>query len=275
MSGEPVAVDNSAHASGAPQGTNGVGHESDIDSAHDGVPAPARVEAEKLSPGGASSAQTDGMDVDEVSHAPPPPPPPPQTFDGVGPSDAIAATDDAQPGGASSSAREGEPAGDASLGEGGAAVAGLSGGAGEGMALGMVEEVPEELSGVASAVGEAQRRLAEAARRLQEEARAGGPQKKESVAQAVATVRTILRNVMQHPGEHKFRTVKKTNKVFKNAVAQFPAAIELLRVAGFREKDEGQGGGLGDAGEGQVLHCRAPDPALLWLACSTLDQLSC
>lgn len=265
MSVDPAVLVKGEHAShsGAPPGARRAGHEceSTCACAHAGTENQAGGETE----------QTDAMDVDHKSQAPPPPP---EACDAPAASDANAATDNAQArgdGSSSGSSREGTAVG-ASGNEAGLSVgSGVGEGAG---ALGMEDVVPEELSGIASAVGEAQRRLAEAAQRLQQEALAGGAQK-EGVAQAVATVRTILRNVMQHPGEHKFRTVKKTNRVFRTSVAHFPAAVELLRVAGFREKEsEGHGGGLGDGGEGEVLHCKTPDPALLWLACSTLDQLS-
>jgi thioredoxin len=66
--------------------------------------------------------------------------------------------------------------------------------------------------------------------RLDDLAKDAGVLKAEEAAQ---TIRSLLINVIQNPYEAKYRTVNLSNKVLANKVAQFPAAVAILKTCGF------------------------------------------
>ncbi|XP_050381147.1 uncharacterized protein LOC126798275 [Argentina anserina] len=87
--------------------------------------------------------------------------------------------------------------------------------------------------------------------------------------QAVAVLQTlfkIIRNVLEHPGESKYRRLRKANPMIQKNVANYKAAMEFLFLIGFNENvvDE-----IGRAETYLVL--KRDDPGLLWLAKSSLE----
>ncbi|XP_064998090.1 uncharacterized protein LOC135581728 [Musa acuminata AAA Group] len=88
--------------------------------------------------------------------------------------------------------------------------------------------------------------------------------------QATSVLQTlfrIIRNVIEHPDEVKFRRLRKANPQFQRNVANYKAAMEVLTLVGFCEdviSDE-----IGRAETFLVL--KRNDPGLLWLAKSSLE----
>ncbi|KAJ3707434.1 hypothetical protein LUZ61_011139 [Rhynchospora tenuis] len=81
------------------------------------------------------------------------------------------------------------------------------------------------------------------------------------------TLSKIIRNVIEHPNEVKFRKLRKANPQFQRNVANYTAAMEVLKMVGFSEDviaDE-----FGRAETYIVL--KRNDPGLLWLAKSSLE----
>ncbi|KAJ1702477.1 hypothetical protein LUZ63_002256 [Rhynchospora breviuscula] len=81
------------------------------------------------------------------------------------------------------------------------------------------------------------------------------------------TLCKIIRNVIEHPNEGKFRKLRKANPQFQRNVANYTAAMEVLKMVGFSEDviaDE-----FGRAETYMVL--KRNDPGLLWLAKSSLE----
>ncbi|XP_043688698.1 uncharacterized protein LOC122639793 isoform X2 [Telopea speciosissima] len=89
--------------------------------------------------------------------------------------------------------------------------------------------------------------------------------------QATSVLQTlfkIIRNVIEHPDEMKFRRLRKANPLFQRNVANYKAAMEVLFLVGFIEdvvSDE-----VGRAETFVVL--KRNDPGLLWLAKSSLEM---
>ncbi|XP_010270073.1 PREDICTED: uncharacterized protein LOC104606522 [Nelumbo nucifera] len=82
------------------------------------------------------------------------------------------------------------------------------------------------------------------------------------------TLCKIVRNVIEHPDEIKFRRLRKANPMFQRNVANYKAAMEVLFLVGFNEdvlSDE-----VGRVETYMVL--KRNDPALLWLAKSSLEM---
>ncbi|XVF71820.1 hypothetical protein PTKIN_Ptkin12aG0070200 [Pterospermum kingtungense] len=81
------------------------------------------------------------------------------------------------------------------------------------------------------------------------------------------TLFKIIRNVIEHPDEMKFRRLRKANPIIQRNVANYKAAMEILLLIGFSEDiilDE-----IGRAETYLVL--KRNDPGLLWLAKSSLE----
>lgn len=81
------------------------------------------------------------------------------------------------------------------------------------------------------------------------------------------TLFKIIRNVIEHPNEMKFKRLRKANPAFQRNVASYKAAMEVLFLIGFNEdvvSDE-----IGKAETYLVL--KRNDPGLLWLAKSSLE----
>ncbi|PKA51352.1 hypothetical protein AXF42_Ash002717 [Apostasia shenzhenica] len=93
------------------------------------------------------------------------------------------------------------------------------------------------------------------------------PQTSSSVLQ---TLSKIIRNIIEQPNELKFRRIRKANPQFQRNVANYKAAMEVLRTIGFYEDTV-----MDEVGEAETfLVLRRNDPGLLWLAKSSLENLS-
>jgi hypothetical protein len=69
----------------------------------------------------------------------------------------------------------------------------------------------------------------------------------------------VLANIAAHPHEPRFQRLRLDNVTFWRKAGRFPAALELLVLAGFeRRRQEG----------GEVLAYTRGDPGLLWLVLS-------
>ncbi|XP_039030065.1 uncharacterized protein LOC120164388 isoform X2 [Hibiscus syriacus] len=76
------------------------------------------------------------------------------------------------------------------------------------------------------------------------------------------TLFKIIRNVIEHPDEMKFRRLRKANPIIQRNIANYKAAMEILLLIGFSEDvilDE------------TYLVLKRNDPGLLWLAKSSLE----
>eukprot|EP01018_Ginkgo_biloba_P012115 Gb_25986 [translate_table: standard] len=104
-------------------------------------------------------------------------------------------------------------------------------------------------------------RLQQAIERLKHEA---APVETTSVIQ---TLFTILRNVLDHPNEAKFKRLRKANPTFQRRIAKYEAALEVLFAVGFSEDIASDEIGMGEA----YLVLKRNDPGLLWLARSSLE----
>ncbi|XP_020082790.1 uncharacterized protein LOC109706396 [Ananas comosus] len=81
------------------------------------------------------------------------------------------------------------------------------------------------------------------------------------------TLFKIIRNVIEHPNEVKFRRLRKANPQFQRNVANYRAAIEILNMVGFSEDVI-----LDEVGRAETyLVLKRNDPGLLWLAKSSLE----
>lgn len=56
-----------------------------------------------------------------------------------------------------------------------------------------------------------------------------------SFVRALSTISTMLSNVLEHPTEERFRTVRRQNATFHNRVGMYPSAAPLLRSLGFED----------------------------------------
>ncbi|KAK4276407.1 hypothetical protein QN277_019355 [Acacia crassicarpa] len=87
-------------------------------------------------------------------------------------------------------------------------------------------------------------------------------------ASVLQTLLIIIRNVIEHPVEMKYKKLRKANPVIERNVVNNKAALEILFLVGFKEDvmfDE-----LGKAESYLVL--KRNDPGLLWLAKSSLES---
>lgn len=86
-------------------------------------------------------------------------------------------------------------------------------------------------------------------------------------AMVFQTLVKIVRNVIEHPDETKFKKLRKANPVIQKNIASYNGAMEILFLIGFCEdvvQDE-----IGRAESYLVL--KRNDPGLLWLAKSSLE----
>ncbi|KAL6858908.1 hypothetical protein ACP4OV_017910 [Aristida adscensionis] len=84
---------------------------------------------------------------------------------------------------------------------------------------------------------------------------------------AIQTLFKIIKNVIEHPNDIKYKRLRKSNPHFQRSVANYKAAMEVLELIGFCEdvvSDE-----IGCAETYLVL--KRNDPGLLWLAKSSLE----
>ncbi|MQL70659.1 hypothetical protein Taro_002963 [Colocasia esculenta] len=84
---------------------------------------------------------------------------------------------------------------------------------------------------------------------------------------SLQTLVKIIRNVIDHPDETKFRRLRKANLLFQRNIANFKAAMEVLTVIGFCEDVVADEFGRMET----YLVLRRNDPGLLWLAKSSLE----
>lgn len=81
------------------------------------------------------------------------------------------------------------------------------------------------------------------------------------------TLFKIIRNVIEHPNEMKFKRLRKANPAFQRNVANYKAAMEILFLIGFNEDVV-----LDEIGKAETyLVLKRNDPGLLWLAKSSLE----
>ncbi|KAL5729786.1 hypothetical protein ACHQM5_002686 [Ranunculus cassubicifolius] len=81
------------------------------------------------------------------------------------------------------------------------------------------------------------------------------------------TLFKIIRNVIEHPDEAKFRRLRKANPHFQKTVARYRAAMELLFLVGFNEDTVWD-----EIGRSEIyVVLKRNDPGLLWLAKSSLE----
>ncbi|XP_062009341.1 uncharacterized protein LOC133725943 isoform X1 [Rosa rugosa] len=80
------------------------------------------------------------------------------------------------------------------------------------------------------------------------------------------TLFKIIRNVLEHPGDSKYRRLRKANPMIQKNVANYKAAMEFLFLIGFNENV------VDEIGRPETyLVLKRDDPALLWLAKSSLE----
>lgn len=73
-----------------------------------------------------------------------------------------------------------------------------------------------------------------------------------------------LQNIASHPGEIKYTHIRLGNPKFYTQAGQYPAARQLLKVAGFSETAEGTAD--------TALVWRRNDQALIWLTLSAVNS---
>ncbi|XP_025014855.2 uncharacterized protein LOC8265583 isoform X2 [Ricinus communis] len=84
---------------------------------------------------------------------------------------------------------------------------------------------------------------------------------------AFQTLFKIIRNVIEHPNEMKFKRLRKANPIIQKNVANHRAAMEILLVAGFSEDVVFDATGKPET----YLVLKRNDPGLLWLVKSSLE----
>ncbi|XP_018849955.2 uncharacterized protein LOC109012658 isoform X2 [Juglans regia] len=81
------------------------------------------------------------------------------------------------------------------------------------------------------------------------------------------TLSKIIRNVIEHPGEMKYRRLRKANPIIQKNVTNYQAAMDILSLIGFNEDVV-----LDEIGKAETyLVLKRNDPGLLWLAKSSLE----
>ena len=53
----------------------------------------------------------------------------------------------------------------------------------------------------------------------------------------LSTLKRIFDNIIQHPNDDKYRQIKLTNKRFSSDVWRYPAAVNMMKMAGWDEED--------------------------------------
>ncbi|KAG7397231.1 TBC1 domain, member 5 [Phytophthora boehmeriae] len=104
------------------------------------------------------------------------------------------------------------------------------------------------------AMSDRERRIHDAVRHLQVHYNG------ETIAKAVSLLHKIISNIITHPADAKFRSIRKANRLFDGQVAKFPECLEFLLALGFEDQSD-------------KLVLVREDPALLWIGRSTLEVL--
>ncbi|KAL0327974.1 UNVERIFIED_CONTAM: hypothetical protein Scaly_2230000 [Sesamum calycinum] len=81
------------------------------------------------------------------------------------------------------------------------------------------------------------------------------------------TLIKIIRNVIEHPDEVKFRKLRKANPMIQRNIITYKAAVDVLRLIGFSEDVITDEWGKAEA----FLMLKRNDPGLLWLAKSSIE----
>ncbi|GKV30778.1 hypothetical protein SLEP1_g39558 [Rubroshorea leprosula] len=81
------------------------------------------------------------------------------------------------------------------------------------------------------------------------------------------TLFKIIRNVIEHPNDMKFKRLRKANPVIQRNIANYKAAMNILLLVGFSEDVISDGIGKSET----YLVMKRNDPGLLWLAKSSLE----
>ncbi|XP_077221192.1 zinc metalloproteinase-like protein isoform X2 [Tasmannia lanceolata] len=88
------------------------------------------------------------------------------------------------------------------------------------------------------------------------------------VTSVTRTLFKIIKNVIEHPDDMKYRRLRKANPQFQLNVANYKAAMEVLSVVGFHEDVVSDAIGRSES----YLVLKRDDPGLLWLAKSSLEM---
>jgi hypothetical protein len=133
----------------------------------------------------------------------------------------------------------------------------------------LAADADPELSRLAAAAEAARLRATSAAAALA----SGGGAAPGDADTALHTVASVLRNVLEHPGAAQYRVLRRGNAAFEARAGRFPAAIELLRAAGFVEEAEPAGAANSSSGSSaRRLWLARDDPGLLWLTLSAVND---
>jgi hypothetical protein len=111
---------------------------------------------------------------------------------------------------------------------------------------------------------------------------AGEQQQQQQAVAVLEALQDVLRNLAEHPNEPRYRRLRCNNAAFHRRLGRFPAARQLLVLAGFAEQQQQQqwdgqpsAPGLSDP----VLVYVRDDPGLVWLVLSVvrqaLEKVSC
>ncbi|KAK9804353.1 hypothetical protein WJX72_008599 [[Myrmecia] bisecta] len=84
----------------------------------------------------------------------------------------------------------------------------------------------------------------------------------QDMGRALQTLATVLQNALKDPKEPKFRRVRQQNAAFQTKAGRFPAALDLLRLAGFYPDN---------SSSDPALVLQRNDPGLLWLTLSAVN----
>ncbi|KAK3184453.1 hypothetical protein Dsin_031739 [Dipteronia sinensis] len=90
------------------------------------------------------------------------------------------------------------------------------------------------------------------------------------IVEATSVLQTlfkIIRNVIEHPDEMKYKKLRKANPIIQRNVAKYKAAMEILSLIGFNEDTVSD-----EIGQSETyLVLKRNDPGLLWLAKSSIE----
>ncbi|RQM17776.1 hypothetical protein DD237_001658 [Peronospora effusa] len=112
--------------------------------------------------------------------------------------------------------------------------------------------VDEEVATLA--MSDRERRIYDAVRHLQAHYSA------ETISNSISWLYKIVTDIITHPLDVKFRSIRKANQLFNRQIARFPECLEFLRALGFEDQSD------------KFVLVRE-DPALLWIGRSTLEKL--
>uniref|UniRef100_M4BC64 WLM domain-containing protein n=1 Tax=Hyaloperonospora arabidopsidis (strain Emoy2) TaxID=559515 RepID=M4BC64_HYAAE len=112
--------------------------------------------------------------------------------------------------------------------------------------------VDEEVATLA--MSDRERRIYDSTQRLKRHFKAEG------IPSAISLLHKIVSNIIAHPADVRFRSIRKANRLFDGQVAKFPECLEFLLALGFEDQAD------------ELVLVRE-DPALLWIGRSSLEGL--